>query len=725
MYFFKVFILLIFLSSLLPSQELKKVSIQLQWLHQFQFAGYYIAKEKGFYKELGLDVEIREYNKNIDVVEEVIKNKSTFGTGRSSLLLDFYQKKPVVALASIFQSSPTILMTTNPTIKNLQDFKDKTIMMTKDQVHAATVISMLMSKGIYTDHYKRIDHSFKLEDLIDLKTDGMLCYTSNEPYTLDYKKIPYKIFNPKDYGFDFYDDILFTSQDMIDNDPQTVRAFYEASMKGWIWAFENIEDASRIIFKNYNTQLKSLKHLIYEGKELYKLAYQNAPNFGNINLKKMSKIAQTYNILGLIETIPDMTSFVDPLSFHKKKFRLGVLTNINETVSLKKWDHLISYLESELYFYDFDLVPLSFEMIEPYVKEKKIDFLITNPSLYILMKQKFSINRIATLKNRFPQSDQSYSKYGSVVFTKKNSKIDSISQISGKKVAAVNKKSFGGWIIALDLFNEFNIKPSDFIEQFFMNHENVVMSVLENNNDVGIVRTDVLERMDKEGIIDINELKIINSQKYDGFDFLVSSKLYPEWPFLSLSHIADDISSEVLSTLLQMKYDRLHPLYYSSIEWTIPIDYSPVIDIMKQLKIEPFEYETLTLSEFIEKYKIELNFLVILFIIVTSWFINEVRLNKKLNSEVKKRTNELELANKKLQNIAHIDVLTNIYNRRYFMQLAQKYFHLAKRNNTPFQFLMIDIDYFKHINDNYGHQVGDKVLKIFASNLATLVRKTD
>jgi polar amino acid transport system substrate-binding protein len=120
----KYFIYILFLFfNVLYANNLEKVTLQLQWKHQFQFAGYYIAKEKGFYKDAGLDVEIKEFNYKINIVDEVINNKATYGTGRSSLLIDRSKGKPIKALAAIFQSSPLVLMTSaksNIKIKNLQ-----------------------------------------------------------------------------------------------------------------------------------------------------------------------------------------------------------------------------------------------------------------------------------------------------------------------------------------------------------------------------------------------------------------------------------------------------------------------------------------------------------------------------------------------------------------------------------------------------------------------------
>ena len=64
----------------------EKINLYLDWVDQFQFAGYYIAKEKGFYNDLNLDVEIKEFDQNINIVDEVLKNRSSYGIGKSSLI---------------------------------------------------------------------------------------------------------------------------------------------------------------------------------------------------------------------------------------------------------------------------------------------------------------------------------------------------------------------------------------------------------------------------------------------------------------------------------------------------------------------------------------------------------------------------------------------------------------------------------------------------------------
>ena len=81
-----ILLLTLFLSHSLQAHNLEKVSLQLNWKYQFEFAGFIAAKEKGFYKDIGLDVDIIEFQNDIDVVDDVLTKKVQYGTYNSSIL---------------------------------------------------------------------------------------------------------------------------------------------------------------------------------------------------------------------------------------------------------------------------------------------------------------------------------------------------------------------------------------------------------------------------------------------------------------------------------------------------------------------------------------------------------------------------------------------------------------------------------------------------------------
>jgi diguanylate cyclase (GGDEF)-like protein len=123
----------------------------------------------------------------------------------------------------------------------------------------------------------------------------------------------------------------------------------------------------------------------------------------------------------------------------------------------------------------------------------------------------------------------------------------------------------------------------------------------------------------------------------------------------------------------------------------------------------------------------------VIFIIIITFAIDSIftrefnfrRLNQTLENKVNQRTKELRKANKKLLEISTIDYLTNISNRRCFFEIAIKSFYLAKREKNNLSIICIDIDLFKKINDTYGHNTGDEILKLVANTMNKYIRKSD
>lgn len=300
-----------FLLSSLYSQNLQKTSVQLMWLDQFEFAGFYVAKEKGFYENAGLDVEIKKYNNSTNVLNEVLEKKADFGVNSTSLIIQKSSEKDLVLLGSIFQSSPLILLALkNSQINNLEDIKNKKIMITQEQYEFASLQSMLISENVSLKDIKMIEHSFDVDDLINHKTDLMIAYTTNEPFILKEKGYESKIFHPKDYGFDFYEELIFTSKEFAANNPKLVKDFYDATLKGWYYAFENIEEVSQLIYKKYNPQNKSLDSLMFEANEMKKLVYDENKKIGTITKEKINLIINTYKVLGLMKNSVDIDDLI-------------------------------------------------------------------------------------------------------------------------------------------------------------------------------------------------------------------------------------------------------------------------------------------------------------------------------------------------------------------------------------------------------------------------------
>lgn len=422
------------------------------WLDQFEFAGFYIAKEKGFYSQVGLDVEIKKYTNSTNVLNEVMQKKADFGTSSSSLVVDKTTNQDIILLGTIFQSSPLILLALeNSNIKNIKDIKNKTLMITEEQQKFATLQSMLTSKGISLSDTKIIKHSFKIDDLINKKTDLMLAYSTNEPFLLKEKGYKTRIFNPKDYGFDFYEELIFSTKEFVSKNPKLVKDFYEASIKGWEYAFENIDEAVNLIHTKYNPQNKSLKSLYFEANEMKKLVYDKDGKIGTITEEKINLIINTYRVIGLIKNDINLEDLI-----YTKHLENNIFLNEEEENYLKKKKKITMCV-------DPDWMP--FEKIENnkhvgmaanYIKiiEDKINTPIilvpTKSWTESLEKGKkrdcdiFSLIMTTPEREKYLDFTDPYLKVPLVLAADINSPfIDSLQQIKNQKVAIVKNYAYG------------------------------------------------------------------------------------------------------------------------------------------------------------------------------------------------------------------------------------------------------------------------------------------
>lgn len=304
------------------AEELQPVTLQLQWNHQFQFAGYYAALEKGFYKEAGLDVTIKDggYDSTGHALvpeAEVLFNRAQFGSTRTDLLINHSQGLPFVVLANIMQHSPYAFLTIDQyDFKRLEDIGyDRPISLnlpnSGDQRMDAEAIAALKIAGVNLEKLNNHFPTWNLEDLLTGKTQLMPTYITDEPYFL--KKAGHQpiLIEPRDYGIDFYGDLLFTRQNMLDDHPETVEKFRTASLKGWKYAMEHVDEIAEVIVSNYQTRNEAYDKdfLIYEAGEIRKLLNSDVIEIGYINKERWQKIADSYQSLGLIESF-DLNRFL-------------------------------------------------------------------------------------------------------------------------------------------------------------------------------------------------------------------------------------------------------------------------------------------------------------------------------------------------------------------------------------------------------------------------------
>ena len=666
---------LLLLLSLHASESNQKVTLYLDWLNQFQFAGYYMAKENGYYNDLDLDVNIIEYSKdaNNDITQKVIKDEAVYGIGKSSLIIDKFAGNDIILLSSIFQNSPMALISlSSSSIKTPKDLINKKIMITNDAKESVSIKSLLMSEGVnFQDLNTQNFSSNEINDLINGNIDAITCYLSNEPFTLKQKNIDFNIIHPNNYNFDFYEGILFTSQKELKNNPIRAQNFNQASIKGWEYAFNNIEKTAKIIYEKYNTQNKSLESLIFEGEVLKKLSKIDENLLGNINPRTIDEIKRIYSLLNLMST---------HISFETESIIL------NKTHTLLNENDL-NYLNANQFtlLTQADHIPFSFKNLNELIGIE-IDFwkLISDK-----LSKPFNIEEVLkdNILNIFSNSIKVKFVYS---FKKESSDKNVLSNPIAKVPLALATKNGVHYISDLNSVEHIKIgvlKDLEIFESLKRDYPNVNFIEI-NTIDDGIYR---LKNNLLFGLIDnlytlshqieqfqIDELKINTTLKYK-INIYLEVKKQNEQFIKIVNKIIDSLSEKEKSSIFN-NYQLI--LYHNN------------IDIYYILKF------------------------VIPLIILLSVFIF---LNYRLRNEIKKRE-ETEI---KLSNLANNDSLTGIYNRRKIEELCEAELKRSERYSNELSVIFFDVNDFKIINDKLGHHKGDEVLIKIASVISQNIRTTD
>ncbi len=279
------------------AQPMDQVTLQLKWKHQFQFAGYYAAIEQGYYREVGLEVKLREAELGEEPADRVLSGDAEFGVAASDLVLLHARGKPVVVLAPILQHSPLVLLTkADGTVTSIHDLAGKKIML---EPHAEELIAYLEFEDITLDEIEVLPHSFSPEPLVKGEVAAMSAYSTDEPYWLEKAGVAYMEFTPRSSGIDFYGDTLFTTREQVQLHPDRVARFRAASLKGWGYALEHPEEMVELIYRNYS-QRHSREHLWFEAENFKRLVLPDVVEIGYQSPGRWQHIADTYRRLGMV-----------------------------------------------------------------------------------------------------------------------------------------------------------------------------------------------------------------------------------------------------------------------------------------------------------------------------------------------------------------------------------------------------------------------------------------
>jgi PAS domain S-box-containing protein len=239
----------------------------------------------------------------------------------------------------------------------------------------------------------------------------------------------------------------------------------------------------------------------------------------------------------------------------------------------------------------FELKALSYPELNVAIARKEVDFVFTNPAHYIELSHRVNLSgALATVIET--EGGHPLSEFGGTIFSlRERSDIDSLQDVAGKRVAIPDASSLGGYHMqAFELVQAGVALPDqNHLLVTGTPHDKAIWAVVSGKADVGFVRAGVIEHMIAEGKLDSGKLKVLHRLDLPNFPFASSTRLYPEWPFIVLPHVDARISRRVASALLAIEPGSKLMKSIGPHGFAVPADYSPVEDLMRELRVPPFD----------------------------------------------------------------------------------------------------------------------------------------
>ena len=267
--------------------------------------------------------------------------------------------------------------------------------------------------------------------------------------------------------------------------------------------------------------------------------------------------------------------------------KIGVLDYSGSEHALTDWGPTLDALQVALPKRTVELVPLDIHALETAVAEGAVDFVITNPGNYAELEYRYHISRIATAEEKLPIAS-------TLVSTER---FRELGDLSGRRVAVVATEAFGGFQVIWRELAAAGERLPERIDWVVTGYpmQSALQAVLDGRADAAVLRACLLEelRMSEPEIYGTLHpvLSVINPAS----GCAVSSRIYPGWPIAKMPETSPQLAKRVAVALLQMQEGNL---------WTVPVDYQPVHDLLRELRIGPYaRIGPVSLAEFVADYR--------------------------------------------------------------------------------------------------------------------------
>lgn len=318
-----------------------------------------------------------------------------------------------------------------------------------------------------------------------------------------------------------------------------------------------------------------------------------------------------------------------------KPLKLGILSFRPADETMTRWQPLANYLSRSLDSRPVELVPLSFEVLDEMVKSGSVDFVLTSPSHLIAIRADNALSgALATLV--VDEQGEALSQVGGAILVHSaRHDIASLRDLRGKRIAAIGRYSLAAYQAqAIELISV-GIDPlRDMQIQFVgLPLDNAVRMVLRGEVDAAFVRSGLVEAMVREGKLAPDAVKVLASRHSESYPFALSTRLYPEWPFIALAHVDRKLAARTTAALLMLGESSQVAKETQTQGFTIPADYAPVEELMRELRVAPYDVlPAFGIRDVVARYQVAVIVGVLVFLVVsllTVWLLVTARALKR------------------------------------------------------------------------------------------------
>ena len=769
------------LATAMPNQTFTKltpISVQLNWNHQFQFAGFYAALQQGYYRDAGLAVELKSWFPGVSSLDEVLAGKADFAVGYSSVIADYAKGAPIKLVMASFEFSPMVLLSHEP-IQELTQLSGKSVM------HYGNLqIKALIEKAssIVETPIKEVPSSGDLQDFIEGKVDFYAAYFTNEPYRLKQSNTPFFILDPKSYGVQSYGDLIFTSDKNAELYPAEVEKFKRATIAGWEYAIQHQAEIVDFILQNYPVK-KSRQALLAEAEATTKYVKSGVHVIGDVQATKLLATAVDAKDSGLISDLDFLNFSVEDFIFDSTR-----LDYSTEELSYLK-NHPTLKIGNDINWPPFEFIDdqgqysgMVAEYMEWIAKELNLDIAPVRGKLWSQVMSDIKSGHLDVLpaavsteqRLAFLNFTKPYLSFPMVVVAKDNINfVADLNQLSGKRVAVV--KGYATEDFVRMKYPQARIVHVDSVEDglksllqaqadYYLENLAAVNFMIKARGITGLkIVGSAQERFELGmGVPKNNPLLLSILQKtLDRMPEAEKNRIYNHW--LQLEVVTKSyrwlyyvafllLLLLVISTVWMLAIQRSKRVLQSYIDTVNELSLATVTDnkgiiiwvSSKFAELSGYEpSELIGQSEKILK-GAEMSdaeyYLIMQKVLSGESWQGEVQGRRKdgsaycvnLTAIPEMRFGKLQKVTitredltdrKKAEELSIRDALTGLYNRRYFSEVFEREIKRAKREGVPFVFAMADIDFFKKLNDSYGHQQGDIALQKVSNMLQKSLRR--